>query len=99
MSDCLDAYKSELTKREHAAISMRVPDSGNPELDAMIRRARRWDMATAMMQSLVFTRDENWVRMFRNYREYQEAMGRVAARYADSLLAALDQTTKEGGEG
>lgn len=35
-----------LTKREHAAISLRVPRSGNAELDAMILEARRWDLVT-----------------------------------------------------
>ncbi|HET6890493.1 MAG TPA: hypothetical protein VFH31_05275 [Pyrinomonadaceae bacterium] len=39
-----------LTLRQHAAIAMRVPMSGDPELDAMIREARRLDMATAAMQ-------------------------------------------------
>lgn len=39
----LDKPASELTKREYAAISLRVPASGNDELDKMIRLARRLD--------------------------------------------------------
>jgi len=34
-----------LTKREYAAIHLKVPMSGNPELDAMIREAVRRDLA------------------------------------------------------
>lgn len=37
-----------LTAREHAAIHLRVPMSGNPWLDAMITEARRWDAAQAV---------------------------------------------------
>lgn len=38
-----------LTKREHAAIALRVPMSGDPELDAMILEARRMDAAEAAL--------------------------------------------------
>ena len=34
-----------LTKREYAAIHLRVPNSGNPELDDMIREAQRNELA------------------------------------------------------
>lgn len=40
-----------LTAREHAAIHLRVPMSGNPWLDAMITEARRWGAAQAAMPS------------------------------------------------
>jgi hypothetical protein len=36
-----------------AAIALRVPRSGIPELDAMIRESRRLDMATAAMQAMI----------------------------------------------
>ena len=35
-----------------AAIRLRIPASGDPKLDAMIREARRLDVATAAMQGL-----------------------------------------------
>lgn len=46
-------FKAEpgLTAREHAAITLRVPMSGNPWLDEMITEARRWDAAQAAMPS------------------------------------------------
>ena len=37
---------SMMTIREYAAIHLRVPDSGDPEIDAIIRRARRWELAS-----------------------------------------------------
>jgi aconitase B len=42
-----------LTKREYAAIHLRVPMSGNPELDAMIREAQRNELAARAMEGLV----------------------------------------------
>lgn len=39
------------TKREQAAISLRVPMSGDTDLDKMILVARRLDIATAAMQA------------------------------------------------
>ena len=36
-----------------AAIRLRIPASGDPKLDAMIREARRLDVATAAMQGIV----------------------------------------------
>lgn len=35
------------------AVSLKVPRSGIPELDAMIRESRRWDVAVAAMQGLI----------------------------------------------
>lgn len=42
-----------LTKREYAAIHLCVPDSGDPEIDAMINRARRDRFAGAALQGLL----------------------------------------------
>jgi len=42
-----------LTKREYAAIHLRVPQSGNHELDAMIREAQRNELAARAMEGLV----------------------------------------------
>lgn len=48
-----DAFASELgpglTKRQYAAIHLRVPDSGIPWLDAMIDRSRRDEFAGQAM--------------------------------------------------
>lgn len=39
-----------LTKREHAAILLRVPKSGDDDIDAMIREASRRDAVVMVMQ-------------------------------------------------
>ena len=46
-----------LTLRQLAAIELRVPQSGDVELDAMIREARRLDIAQAVLKS--FALDTN----------------------------------------
>lgn len=42
-----------LTAREHAAIALRVPDSGNEWLDAMIRTAQRDELMKEAMAAIV----------------------------------------------
>ena len=42
-----------LTKREYAAIHLRVPQSGNPELDTMIREAQRNELAARSLQGIL----------------------------------------------
>lgn len=42
-----------LTAQEHAAILLRVPNSGTPWLDRMIVEARRMDAAAVAMQALL----------------------------------------------
>lgn len=37
-----------LSKREYAAIHLRVPDSGDEVIDAMIRKAQRRDVAVSL---------------------------------------------------
>ena len=44
---------SGLTKREHACIALRVPETGDPELDALIRTAQRRDVAAMAMQGYI----------------------------------------------
>ena len=39
-----DVCQPGMSQRAYAAIHLRVPDSGLPWLDAMIERARRYDM-------------------------------------------------------
>lgn len=47
-----DSNRTGLTKREYAAIHLRVPDSGDPELNAMIRTAQRNELAARAMQGI-----------------------------------------------
>ena len=66
--------------KAQAAIDLRVPRSGIPELDAMIRESRRLDMATAAMKHIVAT-GENWDAITAN-RSFM---------LADALLAASEK--------
>lgn len=78
--------------REHAAITLRVPDSGQPWLDDMIREARRWDAMERVLAA------------FASNTGTMEAIGKVARAggidnetaatlgaetFADALLSAL----------
>lgn len=47
-----DGNEYGLTKREYVAIHLGVPDSGNEQLDAMIRKANRRDQAAMAMQGI-----------------------------------------------
>lgn len=44
-----------LTKREYAAIHLRVADSGNPELDKMIKDSRQEEIALALIRGGDYT--------------------------------------------
>lgn len=71
-----------MTVRQHAANTLRVPMSGDAELDAMIHAARRLDMATAAMQGLIASSGEN---------DINEALASAfSVRCADVLLAASE---------
>ena len=49
-----------MTLRAYAAIHLCVPDSGNDELDAMIKRAQRERLATAAMSSILTCKEHDW---------------------------------------
>lgn len=73
-----------LTKREHACIALRVPETGDPELDALIREARRMDVTqAAIAQELAWE-----TRPHEDY-NLRNAANR-ACKVADALLAALE---------
>lgn len=95
-SDQGESISLGLTKREHAAILLRVPESGDPDLDAMIRTAQRRDLAAMAMQGMIAAGwDSGDVRAYEGWRD---EMGREAARYADAILSALSHpvAVKEG---
>lgn len=43
-----------LTARQYAAIALRVPDSGEPWLDKMIKQARRMDAAESALPAIQY---------------------------------------------
>lgn len=44
-----EEQRSGLTKLERACIDLRIPESGNAELDALIAKAQRRDLAAGRM--------------------------------------------------
>lgn len=72
---------SNLTAREHAAIQLRVPDSGTDWLDAMIRTSLRQEFAKAAMQGICADPDMPRV----------ERTAEISVEAADALLAELEK--------
>jgi|GEM_PF-1906676 len=73
-----------LTKREYAAIELRVPDSGTDWLDDMIRKARRMKFASDYQQGMVSAWGQHDVTD-----PYEIASD--ALLHADALLARLEE--------
>lgn len=75
--------KVGLNKREHAAIMLRIPQSGDDEIDAMIRTANRKDFAALALQGLCA--DTTSVAI------PQKLIARSAVDLADALIAELEK--------
>jgi hypothetical protein len=73
------------SKREAAAIALRVPESGDPDLDAMIRTAQRRDLAAQVLAG--FGADPNCIDPVKN------AEGALV--WADALLSTLSHPVAE----
>jgi hypothetical protein len=84
-------YVPGLTARQHAAISLCVPDSGCDWLDAMIERRLRDEFAAKALAALIghegkdyYKRGAAGVPVFTGY----------AYEYADAMLAASKEVAK-----
>lgn len=88
MSHCQIANMTEtwpgISVREHAAITLRVPNSGDDQLDAMIRQANRRDAAVAAMQGMIIRGEDDG-----------PYAADCAIRYADALLARMEESNNE----
>jgi hypothetical protein len=80
-----------LTKRERAAIDLRIPDSGSERLDAMTREANRRDAAMAIMPHII----HDWCE---GDPKHKEGACDVALSFTDALMLhlALARDRKEG---
>jgi len=77
-----DLAQDGLTKREYAAIHLKVPNSGNPELDDMIREAQRNELAARAMQALCVSIENN------------EKLCRICGEIAEAMLKERDEELK-----
>jgi hypothetical protein len=78
-----------LSVREHAAITLRVPDSGDPEIDRMIREARRRDAAERAMAAIIAGGFADTVP--HDDMDAGSTVAHFAALYADALLAEMEK--------
>ena len=70
-----------LTKREHACILLRIPDTGDAELDALIAKAQRRDVAAMAMVGLCVY----------DGRPNRPTTIEWAMRHTDAILAELEK--------
>lgn len=70
------------TKRERACIDLRIPESGDTELDALIEKARRQEVAAKAMQGILACHEEC---------KYVD-VAVVSTRFADALLTEMERT-------
>ena len=81
----VERRRAETISKAQAAIALKVPRSGNPELDAMIRESRRLDMATAAMQAMIGNELDCTI----------EALAGRSRVVADALLAASEKEERK----
>lgn len=88
----LDKSWSGMNLREYAAIHLGVPDSGDAELDAMIRKANRRDFAKAAMGALIQCGQSFQVHTEDGVLTVPARIGvpKLSKEYADALLSALE---------
>jgi hypothetical protein len=78
-----------ITLRQYAAIKLRVPRSGDPEIDAMIRESQRADFVKAALSNLMVMGTSSWEA------DYKDVLA-AALKSADAMLAEWE---KEAGHG
>ena len=79
-----------LTKRERACIDLRIPESGNAELDVLIAKAQRRDLTATASQGILGSRNGFLVDVgVENCPDW-------AVQAADCLLAKLAKENDDG---
>lgn len=78
-----------LTKREQACITLQIPESGDEELDDLIRKARRQKLAGEAMEGLMSLYWEA-IDQYDSGKELVGCQCESAIEYADELIKQLD---------
>lgn len=86
MGDVYDADFSEtgLTKREQFCLKMGVAETGDKDLDDIIRKGNKQKLAAIAMQGLIASDTPEWAGT-------PESQAENAVKYADELLKELDK--------
>ena len=78
-----DRVSGGITKQEYACIHLCVPETGDPELDAIITKARDTKIAAMTLQGLCAKSGDYYL---------AQSIAKDAVVYADTLLAELEKT-------
>ncbi len=77
-----DQLASKMTKREQFCLAMRVPKTGDAELDAIIREGNRLEFAKSAMQGILANSESS---------ANPELCAILSLRYGNALLAELEK--------
>lgn len=92
-------HRAGFTQRQYMAIQLKVPMSGDPNIDAMIRQSRRMDLAGQAMQGLSAGLDHDTFRLLHDGVRGGMRQARVATVLADALLIASESTPAQQDDG
>ncbi len=86
-----------LTKRESACIQLGIPESGDPELDALIRKSNRQKAAVAAMEGMLANPDTTkyYVDLSEDPKVITRAISIDAVQFAESLYNELEKPTEK----
>jgi len=82
------ACEDGLTKREQACISLLIPESGDVELDDLIRKSRRQNLAGEALQG--FMSSAHGKSFGHHYSEQNKAYCEVSILMTDELIKQLE---------
>jgi hypothetical protein len=87
-----NSFMSEkgLTKREYAAIELRVPNSGAAWLDDMISQRQRDEIAAEVLPQVYASTVQQFSKSNGDANEFKKALAEAAYAIADAMLAARE---------
>lgn len=93
---CVSEAMYGMSLRQFAAIQLRVPNSGDEQIDAMIRQSNRRDFAGQAMAGLLANdSDGTWFNddgtVCKTIKEISVIIARHSCTYADTLIEELNR--------
>jgi hypothetical protein len=88
----IECTKPDMTLKEYAAIRLKVPQSGDAEIDGMIRESVRRDFAEKALR-IIIDKDMNFPdALHHNWMEYAAEQSFV---FADAMLAGWEKEAEK----